>query len=168
MQCGLEATLAAYSSSLIAGTTYPPVNVIGVTLPYFEMSGTSQAAAVITGAVALMLQAEPSLTPDQVKCKLMSTARPAVETDGSLAYSVFQRPRRISIVSSGGSTGQRAIPGCQSFGPSDRNDSTECKVLAQHIRSFLGIRLVREKPKPQSVADPPLLTRPYLVGVVPM
>ena len=58
---------------------------------YFSMSGTSQAAAVVSGVVALMLQAEPYLTPDDVKCKLMSAARPAVDQSGALAYSVFQQ-----------------------------------------------------------------------------
>jgi subtilisin family serine protease len=58
---------------------------------YFTMSGTSQAAAVVSGIVALMLQAEPYLTPDDVKCKLMASARPAVKSDGTLAYSVFQQ-----------------------------------------------------------------------------
>ncbi len=33
---------------------------------YFEMSGTSQAAAVVSGAAALLLQADPWLTPDDV------------------------------------------------------------------------------------------------------
>jgi serine protease AprX len=42
----------------------------------FRGSGTSQAAAVVSGAVALMLQAYPDLTPDQVKSALVSTARP--------------------------------------------------------------------------------------------
>jgi serine protease AprX len=55
------------------------------------MSGTSQAAAVTTGVVALMLQSQPSLTPDQVKCRLMSASRPAVTSTGSLAYSIFQQ-----------------------------------------------------------------------------
>jgi serine protease AprX len=55
------------------------------------MSGTSQAAAVVSGAVALLLQAEPGLTPDEVKCKLMSSARPAVSPTGGLAYSIFQQ-----------------------------------------------------------------------------
>ncbi len=58
---------------------------------YFMMSGTSQAAAAVSGVVALMLQAQPSLTPDQVKCKLMSSARAAVDATGKLAYSVFQQ-----------------------------------------------------------------------------
>jgi serine protease AprX len=57
----------------------------------YTMSGTSQAAAVVSGTVALILQAQPSLTPNQVKCKLMSSARAAVDGTGKLAYSVFQQ-----------------------------------------------------------------------------
>ncbi|HST81567.1 MAG TPA: S8 family serine peptidase [Kineosporiaceae bacterium] len=41
----------------------------------FRGSGTSQAAAVASGAVALLLQAYPDLTPDQVKAALVSSAR---------------------------------------------------------------------------------------------
>jgi serine protease AprX len=57
----------------------------------FTMSGTSQAAAVVSGVVALMLEVNPLLSPDEVKCRLMSSARPALKPDGSLAYSVFQQ-----------------------------------------------------------------------------
>ena len=42
----------------------------------FRGSGTSQAAAVTSGAVALLLQAYPDLTPDQVKYVLTQTATP--------------------------------------------------------------------------------------------
>ena len=57
----------------------------------FTMSGTSQATAVVSGVVALMLQRTPSLAPDQVKCRLMDSARPAVNSDSTLAYSIFQQ-----------------------------------------------------------------------------
>lgn len=57
----------------------------------FTMSGTSQAAAITSGIVALMIQDDPTLTPDTVKCRLMAAARPAVTWTGKLAYSVFQQ-----------------------------------------------------------------------------
>jgi serine protease AprX len=43
---------------------------------FFRGSGTSQAAAVTSGAVALLLQARPKLSPDQVKALLKATATP--------------------------------------------------------------------------------------------
>ena len=41
---------------------------------YIKGSGTSQAAAVTSGLAALLIQARPELTPDQVKAALMKTA----------------------------------------------------------------------------------------------
>ena len=41
---------------------------------YFRMSGTSISAPMVSGAAALLLQSNPSLSPDQVKYRLMSTA----------------------------------------------------------------------------------------------
>ena len=58
---------------------------------YFTMSGTSQATAVVSGIIALMLQANPSLMPDDVKCRLMASARPALDNNSDLAYSIFQQ-----------------------------------------------------------------------------
>jgi serine protease AprX len=41
---------------------------------YFQMSGSSMAAGVVSGMAALMIQADPSLTPDTLKARLMKSA----------------------------------------------------------------------------------------------
>ena len=50
---------------------------------YFRGSGTSQAAAVVSGAAALLLQQRPDLTPDQLKALLISTAKPLKRATGA-------------------------------------------------------------------------------------
>ncbi len=58
-----------------------PSAVVGTR--FFRGSGTSQAAAVTSGAVALLLQRYPTLTPDQVKLQLVATSTPfSVEASG--------------------------------------------------------------------------------------
>jgi serine protease AprX len=52
---------------------------------YFKGTGTSMATATVTGIVAQMLDGEPELTPDQVKFRLMSTARPIADRAGLVA-----------------------------------------------------------------------------------
>jgi len=60
---------------------YPGGLVNDGTGRYFKGSGTSQAAAVVSGAAALLLQQRPTLTPDQVKKLLTSTATPMMGVD---------------------------------------------------------------------------------------
>ncbi len=70
----------AQVSLRVAGSTldtlYPQYEVTPTsgTSKYFVLSGTSMATPVVSGAVALMLQKTPTLTPDQVKARLMKTA----------------------------------------------------------------------------------------------
>jgi len=52
-----------------------PGSVSTANLPYLSLSGTSMAAPVVSGVVALMLQANPSLTPNAVKAILQYTAQ---------------------------------------------------------------------------------------------
>lgn len=57
----------------------------------FVMTGTSQSTAVVSGLIALLLQINAKLSPDDVKCMLTSSANPAINIDGRLSYSPFQQ-----------------------------------------------------------------------------
>ena len=53
----------------------------------FVSAGSSQAAAVVSGLIALLLEVKLELTNDDVKCLLTTSAQPAISRDGKLAYS---------------------------------------------------------------------------------
>ena len=76
----LVVSLLAPGSTL--AQTYPQ-NIVGPSYyrsggtgpaEYLQLSGTSMATPVVSGAVALMLQKDPMLTPETVKARLMKTA----------------------------------------------------------------------------------------------
>src|SRR5262249_8374297 len=59
---------------------------------YFYLDGTSMAAAEVSGIAALMLQASPTLTNDQLKARLLATARPAIDpATGQPAHSPWEQ-----------------------------------------------------------------------------
>ena len=65
----LSAFYLSMAQDLLPGLLSTP------SMPYLSLSGTSMAAPVVSGTVALMLQANPSLTPNAVKAILQYTAQ---------------------------------------------------------------------------------------------
>ncbi|AQA18250.1 hypothetical protein BST95_08410 [Halioglobus japonicus] len=85
----------------------------------FVMTGSSQAAALVSGLVALLLQLEPELTPDDVKCMLTSTADLAINHDGLLSYSPFEQGQGYVSITRAITLGRR---GCGNEGLSLADD----------------------------------------------
>ncbi|WP_053227891.1 S8 family serine peptidase [Solirubrobacter soli] len=82
-------------------STFAPGSVFGQLCPqcivdgsYIQIGGTSMAAPVVAGVAALVLQAHPDWTPDQVKSTLMATGRDVPgaidEVNASAAISVAE------------------------------------------------------------------------------
>lgn len=77
-------SLEAPGNALIAATgsiKIQPIStcVLGICITgangkYMQLSGTSMATPIVAGAAALMLQHDPTLTPDTIKARMMKTA----------------------------------------------------------------------------------------------
>ncbi len=86
----------------------------------FRGSGTSQSAAVVSGAAALLLQARPDLTPDAVKAALVRTATPITGLDpvagGAGLLNVAQALTQVRKSSYSATTGRQVFPAATGSG----------------------------------------------------
>lgn len=67
------------------------------TSPYRSGSGTSMAAAVVSGVAAVALQANPGLTPNELKHALSAAARPVASDDPSVVGSGLVDAHRTAV-----------------------------------------------------------------------
>ena len=102
----------------------------------FKGSGTSQAAAVVSGAVALLLEQRPDLTPDQVKALLRDTADPLPNADPA-----GQGAGEVDLVDASLTPAPDVV---QSLPPSTGTGSVEAARGSQHVADG-GVELVGER-----------------------
>lgn len=92
---------------------------------FFKGSGTSQAAAVVSGAVALLLDQRPGLRPDQVKALLRNTASPMPLADSA--------GRGAGEVNLAAASAAAAPSGSQTWAPSKGTGRLEAARGTQHV-----------------------------------
>ncbi len=95
---------------------------------FFRGSGTSQAAAVVSGSVALLLQQRPTMTNDQVKALLRGTARfiPSADVQG-------QGQGTVNVSNAMTSTPPSAAAAAQSWPRSTGTGSLEASRGTAHV-----------------------------------
>ena len=151
-------TCVAPGRSIVACATRAPTStsatrprlVTGDAGPrFFRGSGTSQAAAVVSGAAALLLQHRPNLTPDQVKALLTSTAdpdadrRPRLQGAAPASSTSTRRSRRSTPLAAAqtcpASTGTRLARAVPRHQPRRRpRHRRRAHRRAGHLRPGLG------------------------------
>lgn len=95
----LKPDVVAPGESIYAAAITTPVER-GVSDPsgFTAASGTSQAAAHVSGAVALLRQVHPDWTPEQIKSALIGSAAPVTNDDGSAASILDVGGGRIDVL----------------------------------------------------------------------
>ena len=135
--------VSAEAAGSYLSTTYPRFHIAGSgTNAYMRLSGTSMSTAVVSGGVALLLDAYPTLSPAQIKIALQMGARfmPAGGLNGGGAGSVYY-PQSMQIANTG--LLNRLLSTVTSLlgissGASFRDDGT----MADRIYGGTGIRLL--------------------------
>ncbi|WP_445488876.1 S8 family serine peptidase [Niallia sp. 03133] len=94
-----------------------PGVVINSTVPggYMTLQGTSMAAPHVAGACALLLEAHPNWTPEEVKAALMNTAKPILDRENHL-YRVYEQGAGRIQVDEAIQANVLMIPGSIRFG----------------------------------------------------
>lgn len=94
-----------------------PGVVINSTVPggYLALQGTSMAAPHVAGAAALLLEAHPDWSPEEVKAALMNTALPLNDRDGK-QYKVYEQGAGRIQVDKAVKASVLIMPGSMRFG----------------------------------------------------
>jgi serine protease AprX len=99
----------------------------------FRGSGTSQAAAVTSGAIALLLQQYPSMTPDQVKAALVNSGSKLRTRKGELLEKGMESLDVSDARGKAKDVVEGKIPWAQAFAPATGLGSLEAARGSEHL-----------------------------------
>ena len=107
----------------------------------FRGTGTSQSAAVVSGAAALLVQRDPSLTPDQVKSLLRASAVPLAGAAPAQGAGVLDVKGAVELSKKGeaGPGAQQTFPVSTGLGP------LEAARGGSHVANAAGEELTGEQ-----------------------
>jgi serine protease AprX len=108
-----------------------PSAVVGAN--YFKGTGTSQATAVVSGVAALMFAADPSLTPDQAKAVLVSTAKGSLKSTNAGGAGLVTADDAVAKAQSLAAGTSTITPANQNLAPSSGLGSLESSRGTQHV-----------------------------------
>ncbi|UOE93949.1 S8 family serine peptidase [Alkalihalobacillus sp. LMS39] len=113
-----------------------PGVAIDSTIPhgYLGLNGTSMSAPHVAGAAALLKQAHPDWTPDQIKAALMNTAKKLEDKEGNRYLPHEQGAGRIQIVEAINAE-TLVLPGALSFGKYSRDDRRQVKDVTVTVEN---------------------------------
>lgn len=111
---------------------------------YLALRGTSMSSPHVAGAAALIKQAHPDWSPEQVKAALMNTAKPLQNDQGQAYIPYEQGAGRIQVDKAIAAT-VLAYPASLAFGSIDPSTTAKTK-------SSLAVTLENKSAKPQKVS----------------
>jgi serine protease AprX len=132
--------------------SYPKAHVSPT---YIRGSGTSQASAVVSGVVALLLAARPALQPDQVKALLTSTASPlasvsnTIQGSGRIDFAAALAAPAPLTTQVSTATGLGSIEASRG----GMNVVSECDGVATEIRGEIDVRCEAWDPLAWTASD---------------
>ncbi|KHF38347.1 S8 family serine peptidase [Halalkalibacter okhensis] len=101
---------------------------------YLGLNGTSMSAPHVAGAAALVKQAHPDWTPEQIKAALMNTAKKLLNEDGEPYYPYEQGAGRLQVDKAIDAT-TLAYPGAITFGKWTKEDPREKREVTFTIEN---------------------------------